>query len=107
MKEIITGRLTAFRNEMKKAGVSAAVIPQKAPHLGADIASHWQVRRWLSGFAGSAGTLVITDREALLWTDSRYFLQAGEQLADTGIVLMKEGLPDTPYIPQYRIRHLV
>ncbi|MDE6284070.1 MAG: aminopeptidase P family protein [Muribaculaceae bacterium] len=107
MKEIITGRLTAFRNEMKKAGVSAAVIPQTDPHLGEYIASHWQVRRWLSGFTGSAGTLVITDREALLWTDSRYFLQAGEQLADTGIVLMKEGLPDTPSIPQYLIGHLV
>lgn len=107
MKDEIKGRVEAFRNEMKKAGVSAAVIPQTDPHLGEYIADHWQVRRWLSGFTGSAGTLVITDKEALLWTDSRYFLQAAGQLEGTGITLMKEGLPETPAITQYLIGHLV
>jgi len=107
MKDEIKGRIEAFRAEMKKAGVTAAIIPQTDPHLGEYIAAHWQVRRWLSGFTGSAGTLVITDKEALLWTDSRYFLQGAEQLEGTGILLMKEGLPDTPTIPQYLIGHLV
>lgn len=107
MKDKIKGRIEAFRGEMRKAGVAAAIIPQTDPHLGEYIADHWQVRRWLSGFTGSAGTLVITDKEALLWTDSRYFLQGAEQLDGTGITLMKEGLPETPTIPQYLIRHLV
>ena len=70
------------------------------------IADHWQVRRWLSGFTGSAGTLVVTESQALLWTDSRYFLQAEEQLAGTGITLMKDGLPDTPSITTYLIQNL-
>lgn len=107
MKEEIKGRVEAFRTEMKKAGIAAAIIPQTDPHLGEYIADHWQVRRWLSGFTGSAGTLVITDKEALLWTDSRYFLQGAEQLEGTGITLMKDGLPETPSIPQYLISHLV
>lgn len=107
MKEEIKARIEAFRGEMRKAGVAAAIIPQTDPHLGEYIADHWQVRRWLSGFTGSAGTLVITDKEALLWTDSRYFLQGAEQLEGSGIILMKEGLPETPSIPQYLIGQLV
>ena len=60
MKQQIIDRIGAFRAEMKKASVAAAIIPQTDPHLGEYIAAHWQVRRWLSGFTGSAGTLVIT-----------------------------------------------
>ncbi len=107
MKTEITERLDAFRDKMRAAGISAAIIPQTDPHLGEYIADHWQARRWLSGFTGSAGTLVITDKEALLWTDSRYFLQGAEQLEGTGIILMKEGLPETPTISQYLISQLV
>ena len=107
MKKQIVDRLDAFRAEMKKQGVAAAVIPQTDAHLGEYIASHWQVRRWLSGFTGSAGTLVITATDALLWTDSRYFLQAAEQLEGTGIKLMKDGLPETPSITAWLINTLV
>lgn len=107
MKEEIKGRIDAFRNEMKNSGIVATIIPQTDPHLGEYIADHWQVRRWLSGFNGSAGTLVITNKEALLWTDSRYFLQAAEQLEGTDIILMKDGLPETPSIIQYLISQLV
>lgn len=107
MKEQILERLAAFRAEMKKAGISAAIIPQTDPHLGEYIADHWQARRWLSGFTGSAGTLVITGKEALLWTDSRYFLQGAQQLEGSSISLMKEGLPETPSITQYLVSHLV
>lgn len=107
MKKQIVDRLDAFRAEMKKQGVAAAIIPQTDAHLGEYIASHWQVRRWLSGFTGSAGTLVITATDALLWTDSRYFLQAAEQLEGTGIKLMKDGLPETPSITAWLINTLV
>lgn len=93
-----TERLAAFRAEMKTAGVDAAIVPQADPHLGEYLASHWQVRRWLSGFTGSAGDLVVTADKAALWTDSRYFLQAARQLEGSGIELMKDGLPETPDI---------
>lgn len=86
---------------MAAAGVDAAIVPQADPHLGEYLASHWQVRRWLSGFSGSAGDLVVTADKAALWTDSRYFLQAAEQLEGSGIMLMKDGLPDTPTIGQW------
>lgn len=107
MNEEIIKRLEAFRAEMRKASVAAAVIPQTDAHLGEYIASHWQVRRWLSGFTGSAGTLVITLNDALLWTDSRYFIQAAQQLEGTGIQLMKEGLPATPSITKWLTNNLV
>ncbi len=101
MNNSISNRIAAFRNEMKSAGISAAIIPQTDPHQSEYIADHWQVRRWLSGFTGSAGSLVITLDKALLWTDSRYFLQAAQQLSDTEISLMKDGLSDTPSIAQF------
>lgn len=107
MKEEIIKRLDAFRAEMRKAGIAAVVIPQTDAHLGEYIASHWQVRRWLSGFTGSAGALVVTLNEALLWTDSRYFIQAAMQLDGTGIRLMKEGIPGTPTITQWLVTNLV
>ena len=101
MKTEIANRILALRAEMKKAGVDAVIIPQTDPHQSEYLAAHWQVRRWLSGFTGSAGDLVVTADDALLWTDSRYFLQAARQLEDTDIKLMKDGLPDTPSINHY------
>ena len=101
MKEAIASRLMALRSEMKASGVDAVIIPQTDPHQGEYIADHWQVRRWLSGFTGSAGSLVVTADKALLWTDSRYFLQAEAQLSGTEIQLMKDGLPETPSILSY------
>lgn len=101
MKAEITKRLDALRNEMKKAGISAAIIPQADPHMSEYLASHWQARRWFSGFTGSAGDLVVTPDGAYLWTDSRYFLQAAQQLEGSGIELMKDGLPGTPTIKDF------
>lgn len=106
MSQEITTRLQALRAEMKSAGVNATIIPQTDPHQSEYISAHWQVRRWLSGFTGSAGSLVVTDNEALLWTDSRYFIQAADQLAGTEIKLMKDGLTDTPTINNYLTSHL-
>ncbi len=96
MKEDIKQRIDAFRSLMKESGIDAAIIPQADPHMSEYLAPHWQVRRWLSGFTGSAGDLLITADKAMLWTDSRYFLQAANQLEGTGIELMKDGLLTTP-----------
>ncbi len=106
MNETAT-RLAALRAEMKRAGIQAAIIPQADPHMSEYIASHWQARRWLSGFSGSAGTLVVpAEGRARLWTDSRYFLQAAEQLEGTETELMKEGLPGTPSIEAWLAEEL-
>lgn len=98
---IYTERIEALRGLMKKAGIAAVIIPQADPHLGEYLAPHWQARRWFSGFSGSAGDLVVTLSAALLWTDSRYFLQAADQLSGSGIELMKDGLEETPSITAY------
>ena len=101
MKNEIDQRIGALRAAMRAAGIDAIIIPQTDPHHSEYLADHWQVRRWLSGFNGSAGSLVVTADKSLLWTDSRYFIQAAEQLDGTGIFLMKDGLPGTPSITAY------
>lgn len=106
MNAIITGRIDALRTKMAAAEVAATIIPHTDPHQSEYLAEHWQVRQWLSGFTGSAGTLVVTADTALLWTDSRYFLQGAQQLEGTGIILMKDGLPGTPSIESWLISNL-
>lgn len=101
MNEQIAERLKALRYQMQTSGIYATIIPQTDPHQSEYIADHWQTRRYLSGFTGSAGSLVVTCDTALLWTDSRYFIQASQQLQGTGITLMKDGLPETPSISEY------
>ena len=93
--ESIKNRLILLRKAMLKAGVSACIIPGTDPHASEYIAEHWKERVWISGFNGSAGTAVVTVNKAGLWTDSRYFLQGAEQLVETDIELMKQGLPET------------
>ncbi|MCM1336085.1 MAG: aminopeptidase P family protein [Candidatus Amulumruptor caecigallinarius] len=99
-------RIDTIRAAMKARGIDALIIPRTDSHLSEYIADHWQVVRWLSGFTGSAATMVVTLDAALLWTDSRYFLQAAAQLEGSGITLMKEGLPDTPDIDTWLLGHL-
>ena len=101
MKEEIKARLAALRTWMKSKGLSAFIIPSSDPHQSEYVAPHWQCREWISGFTGSAGTVVVTEKSAGLWTDSRYFLQAEEQLRGTGIKLFKLMLPETPSIVDY------
>ena len=101
MNTTIQERIRALRAWMKQAGVEAFVIPSTDPHLSEYVAPHWQSREWISGFTGSAGTVVVTLEKAGLWTDSRYFLQAANQLEGTGIDLYKEMLPETPSIPAF------
>jgi Xaa-Pro aminopeptidase len=85
----IAGRLARLREAMANARLAAYVVPSSDPHLSEYLPERWQARRWLSGFTGSAGTLVVTAERAGVWADSRYWVQAQAQLAGTGIELMK------------------
>ena len=99
--EEIKKRLDLLREAMKEGGIDAVILPQNDPHISEYISSHWQIRRYFSGFTGSAGTLVVTAGKAALWTDSRYFIQAAQQLEGTGIELMKELMPGVPDMAQW------
>lgn len=101
MNSTINKRIAALRAHIAKEDIQAFIIPSTDPHLSEYVAPHWQSREWISGFTGSAGTVVVTAQEAGLWTDSRYFLQAARQIEGTGITLFKEMLPDTPSIPTF------
>lgn len=92
-------KIELLRQKMQDENIQACIIPTTDPHISEYTPAHWKTREWLSGFTGSAGTLVITSTKAGLWTDSRYFLQAADQLQDTEIELFKMALPDTPEIP--------
>ena len=76
-------RLQELRRLMKERNLSAFIFPSTDPHQGEYIPDHWKGREWISGFNGSAGTAVVTLKSAALWTDSRYFLAAEEQLKGT------------------------
>ena len=93
MNNRIPARLAALRTVMQEHGVAAVLVPSADPHLSEYLPEHWQARAWLSGFTGSAGTLIVTADHAGLWTDSRYFSQAEQQLGGTGAVLMKLQVP--------------
>lgn len=96
--ESITCRVEKLRGYMTKKKLDAFIIPSNDPHMSEYTPAHWQCRQWISGFNGSAGTAVVTLEKAALWTDSRYFLAAGQQLEGTPFTLMKDGLSDTPSI---------
>lgn len=101
MNKTIQERLASLREAMKNASIDAYIIPSSDQHLSEYTPQCWKAREWISGFNGSAGVAVVTLDEAGLWTDSRYFLQAGKQLEGTTITLRKEGLPETPSIADY------
>lgn len=92
----IKERVESLRASLREKGLQGCVIPNSDPHMSEYIPNCWTARKWYSGFTGSAGTLVVLQNWAGLWTDSRYFLQGEMQLAGSGIELMKVGLPDTP-----------
>ena len=94
----VVERLAALRQEMREAGLAAYVVPGNDPHASEYMASHWFEMQWISGFNGESGTMVITLDRALLWTDSRYYLQAGIELKDSTIELMRESDVDCPKI---------
>lgn len=89
-------RLAQVRALMKRKKLDALIVPSSDPHLGEYVPDHWRVIRWLTGFSGSAGNVIITKTFAGLWTDSRYFIQAEEQLAGSGFELVRLKIPHTP-----------
>ena len=101
MNETICKRVEALREVMRREGIDAFVFPSTDPHNGEYVPVHWEGRKWISGFDGSAGTAVVTMDDAALWTDSRYFLAAEEQLRGTDFSLMKERIEGTPSISRW------
>lgn len=100
-KQTIAARLAALREEMRREHLSAFIFPSSDPHNSEYVPSRWEGRKWISGFDGSAGTAVVTLHSAALWTDSRYFLAAEEQLAGTEFQLMRERVEGTPSIADW------
>lgn len=98
---MIHKRLSALRRFMEDKNLHAFIIPSTDAHLGEYIPPHWAAREWISGFTGSAGTVVVTREKAGLWTDSRYFLQGAKELDGTEIDLFKDGLPGVPSIEEW------
>mgnify|MGYP006283212647 CR=1 FL=1 len=94
-------KLAALRRRMRKEGLSAYLIPSTDPHQSEYVPACWRRREFISGFTGSAGDVVVTLREAGLWTDSRYWLQAERELAGSGIELFKMGEPGVPAVDAY------
>ncbi|HAH25883.1 MAG TPA: peptidase M24 [Prolixibacteraceae bacterium] len=106
MKELIKKRISALRSEMQNKGLDAYIIYGTDPHLSEYIPAHWETRPYISGFTGSAGIVIVTLDKAALWTDSRYFLQAEEQLSGTGIELVKMRTPGHPEPSEWLKLHL-
>lgn len=94
-------RLARLRELMKREHLSAFIFPSTDAHQSEYVADHWRGREWISGFNGSAGTAVVTMKSAALWTDSRYFLAAEEQLEDTEYQLMRVKMEGTPTIAEW------
>lgn len=104
---IINQRLECLREVMKREHLAAFIFPSTDAHQSEYVADHWMGRAWISGFNGSAGTAVVTMHSAALWTDSRYFLAAEEQLQGTEYQLMKLKIPGTPSIAEWLGKELM
>lgn len=101
MNETICKRIEALREVMRRESIDAFIFPSTDPHGGEYVPARWEGRKWISGFDGSAGTAVVTMDDAALWTDSRYFLAAEQQLQGTPFRLMKECVEGTPSITKW------
>ncbi len=98
---MIRERLGYLKEKMKEQGIDFYIIPTSDYHNSEYVSDHFKCREYMSGFNGSAGTLVVSEKETGLWTDGRYFIQAEEQLLGTGITLFKSGNKDVPGIKEY------
>ncbi len=103
----ITERLGQLREELRREHLSAFIFPTTDPHHSEYTADYWKGREWISGFTGSAGITVVTLKSAALWTDSRYFIQAGQQLRGTEFQLMKQKVEGTPTIHEWIAHELI
>ena len=91
---------------MKKHQIDAYLITGTDPHLSEYISGRWETRKWISGFTGSYGKVLVTLNDVLLWTDTRYFLQAAEELKGTGIRLMKDRVPEAVSLEEWALKNL-
>lgn len=98
---MVKERIAALRELMVKNGIQVYLIPSTDPHQSEYVPEMWERRKWISGFTGSAGELAVSLKNAGLWTDSRYFLQAEQELSGSGIELFKSGLPDVPTLQDW------
>ena len=98
---MIKERSAALRALMQQHNISACIVPGTDPHASEYMAPHWTEMSWITGFLGETGTAVITLDKALLWTDSRYYLQAEAELEGTSVELMRESDVDCPSIPEW------
>lgn len=98
-------RLAALRTRLRELELDACVIPSSDPHLSEYLPAHWQARAWLSGFGGSAGSVLVTAEFAGLWTDGRYWVQAEHELEGSGIALMRAGAEDVPDMMEWLVAH--
>lgn len=103
---IYSERITALREKMRERGIDAYIILTDDFHASEYVNSYFKCRAYISGFTGSAGTLLVMENSACLWTDGRYFLQAAQQLDGSGIELMKQGNPGVPMLNDYLFNHL-
>ena len=104
MNNTIQERVEKLRVFMQNENLDAFIVVSSDPHSSEYVADCWKSREWISGFDGSAGTVVVTMDKALLWTDSRYWLAAEKSLAGTGYDLMKDGAAETPSITEYKLK---
>jgi Xaa-Pro aminopeptidase len=102
----VPDRINALRALMQANGVDAYVVPSADPHQSEYVAGHWKCREWLSGFSGSAGTVAVMQKQAGLWTDGRYFIQAGQELQGSDIDLFKMQMPDVPKLIDWLVEQV-
>ena len=97
----VNDKISALRELMKENNIQAYIIPSTDPHMSEYVADFWESRKWISGFTGSAGTVVVTIEESGLWTDGRYYLQGEQQLEGTEMKLFKQGMTDVPNFDEW------
>jgi Xaa-Pro aminopeptidase len=95
-KLTVKERISKLRGLMSEKNIDAFIVPSFDAHQSEYVPEHWKARQWISGFTGSAGTVVVTQKEAGLWTDGRYFIQAENQLQGSSVKLFKMGQPGVP-----------
>lgn len=102
IKNTVATRFKQLQKWMEEERLDAFIVPTIDPHNSEYTPDHWKAREWLTGFDGSAGTaVVLAENGGALWTDSRYFLQAEEQLNGTPFELMRDGMPGTPSVAEW------
>ena len=103
---MVKQRVADLQNLLKEKNLSALIIPTNDFHMSEYVGEYFKARKHFSGFTGSAGVMVVTQTEANLWTDGRYFIQAEKQLSGTGVILRKMGEPGVPTVKEYVVENV-